>query len=55
MRAEVSRLRRTLGSVLLTRPYRVVEDVAVEVLLPTPAARLLPASTAPLVEGLRRG
>jgi GAF domain-containing protein len=54
-RAEVSRLRRTLGSVLLTQPYRVDEDVAVEVRLPTPVARLLPASTAPLVEALRRG
>jgi hypothetical protein len=55
VRAEVSRLRRTLGSVLLTQPYRVDEDVAVEVRLPTPVARLLPASTAPLVERLRRG
>ena len=54
VRAEVSRLRRTLGSVLLTQPYRIDEDVAVEVRLPTPAARLLPASTAPLVERLRR-
>jgi hypothetical protein len=55
VRAEVSRLRRTLGSVLLTRPYRVDEDVAVQLRLPTPVARLLPASTAPLVDRLRRG
>ncbi|WNV73804.1 GAF domain-containing protein [Geodermatophilus sp. DSM 44513] len=54
VRAEVSRLRRTLGSVLLTQPYRVDEDVDVQVLLPTPVAWLLPASTAPLVERLRR-
>ena len=54
VRAEVSRLRRTLGSVLQTQPYRVDEDVAVEVRLPAPVARLLPASTAPLVERLRR-
>ncbi|SDN82200.1 GAF domain-containing protein [Geodermatophilus sp. DSM 45219] len=55
VRAEVSRLRRTLGSLLLTQPYRVDEDVAVELRLPTPVARLLPASTAPLVERLRQG
>lgn len=55
VRAEVSRLRRTLGSVLRTQPYRIDEDVAVEVRLPTPTARLLPGSTAPVVERLRRG
>ncbi|MGY1692550.1 hypothetical protein [Geodermatophilus sp. SYSU D01105] len=55
VRAEVSRLRRTLGSVVLAQPYRIGEDVHLEVRTPVPAARLLPASTAPVVERLRRG
>ena len=53
VRAEVSRLRRALGPVLLTQPYRLAEDTRVEVRLPDPVTRLLPASTAPLVERLR--
>ncbi|MGY1643142.1 GAF domain-containing protein [Geodermatophilus sp. SYSU D00703] len=54
VRAEVSRLRRTLGSVVSAQPYRIADDVHLEVRTPVPAARLLPASTAPLVERLRR-
>ncbi|MFW3168511.1 GAF domain-containing protein [Geodermatophilus sp. CPCC 206100] len=54
VRAEVSRLRRTLGSVVSAQPYRVSEDVHVEVRTPADPARLLPASTAPVVARLRR-
>ncbi|MGY1624717.1 GAF domain-containing protein [Geodermatophilus sp. SYSU D00965] len=54
VRAEVSRLRRTLGSVVSAQPYRIGEDVHLEVRTPVPAARLLPGSTAPVVELLRR-
>ncbi|MGY1824064.1 GAF domain-containing protein [Geodermatophilus sp. SYSU D00079] len=55
VRAEVSRLRRTLGSVVSAQPYRIDEAVHVQVDLPAPVSRLLPASTAPLVERLRGG
>jgi hypothetical protein len=55
VRAEVSRLRRTLGSVVLARPYRLADEVHVEVRVPVPVVRLLPASAAPVVERLRRG
>jgi hypothetical protein len=45
----------TLGAVVSAQPYRIDDDVHVEVRLPAPVTRLLPASTAPLVERLRRG
>jgi hypothetical protein len=53
VRAEVSRLRRAVGPLLEHRPYRLAGDLEVEVHLPRPACRLLPASTAPVVEALR--
>jgi hypothetical protein len=46
-RAEVSRLRRTLGALLLHQPYRL--GVPAEVRLPADPARLLPGSQAPVV------
>ncbi|WP_432088610.1 MULTISPECIES: GAF domain-containing protein [unclassified Streptomyces] len=54
VRAEMSRVRRTLAGVLAHRPYRFREEVAVEVLRPELPADLLPHSTAPAVrEGVR--
>lgn len=51
VRAEMSRLRRALGGLLLARPYRIAPDV--EVVLPDlDAAPLLRASTAPGVQRL---
>jgi len=50
VRAEMSRLRRTLGGLLLARPYRIAPDVAV--VAPDPGATpLLQGSDAP---GIRR-
>ncbi|BBB00841.1 putative regulatory protein [Actinacidiphila reveromycinica] len=49
VRAEMSRLRRTLGGVLAHRPYRFADGVGVEVLRPGRAADLLPHSLAPAV------
>jgi len=52
VRAEMSRLRRTLGGLLLARPYRIAPDVAVE--LPDPAtSAFLRASEAPGIVRLR--
>ena len=53
-RAEVSRLRRTLGPLLDSSPYRIAADVQTSLRLPPDPALLLPASTAPLVLALRR-
>ncbi len=49
VRAEVSRLRRTVGPVLATRPYRLAEGVSATVLLPSAGRRVLPGSVAPVV------
>lgn len=49
VRAELSRLRRVLGGLLLTRPYRIAPSVSVEVRLPTTGAALLPGASAPVV------
>lgn len=54
VRAEVSRLRRTLGPLLRHQPYRIDEGVLAELLLPA-AGALLPASSAPLVAAQRDG
>ncbi|MCS7479505.1 GAF domain-containing protein [Umezawaea endophytica] len=53
VRAEVSRLRRRLGGLLLHRPYRFADWVDVEVACPASPDLLLPASTAPAVRRLR--
>ncbi|MGH1565580.1 hypothetical protein [Mumia sp. DW29H23] len=49
VRAEMSRLRRTLGGVLGAMPYRISESVTTDVVLPEDAAALLPGSAAPVV------
>lgn len=54
VRAEISRLRRHLGGVLASRPYRFGDDVDVRLAAPAAPADLLPASTAPGVRSLRR-
>lgn len=51
VRAELSRLRRHLGGILESRPYRFAEGLRVRVLHPDRAEDLLPASSAP---GVRR-
>ncbi len=53
VRAEVSRLRRAIGPLLATRPYRLADGVSVEVVPPGPGRVLLPGSVAPVVLGLR--
>lgn len=55
VRAELSRVRRHLGSVLTHRPYRFAEDVEVELIRPEDPAALLPHSTAPAVVRARLG
>ncbi|WP_335979847.1 GAF domain-containing protein [Streptomyces sp. CA2R106] len=54
VRAEMSRLRRTLAGVLAHRPYRFADGVGVEVLRPGRPADLLPHSLAPAVLAERR-
>ncbi|MFE6406834.1 GAF domain-containing protein [Streptomyces sp. NPDC057837] len=54
VRAEMSRVRRYLGTLLEHRPYRFAEDAEVEVLLPDDPGDLLPHSAAPAVARLRR-
>lgn len=51
IRAEMSRLRRHLGSVLSRQPYRFSGSVDVDVLRPPDSESLLPHSTAPAVRG----
>jgi hypothetical protein len=53
VRAEMSRLRRHLGGVLLQRPYRFAEWVDVRLHRPDVADELLPASSAPAVRRIR--
>ncbi|OII62292.1 diguanylate cyclase [Streptomyces sp. CC53] len=53
VRAEMSRVRRTLGGVLAHRPYRFRDDVEVEVVGPGEPRDLLPHSTAPAVVAAR--
>lgn len=54
VRAEVSRLRRMLGGLLLSQPYRLASAVTATVGMPDDPADLLPLSSAPVVEALRR-
>nr|WP_251018541.1 helix-turn-helix domain-containing protein [Streptomyces sp. ISL-11] len=55
VRAEMSRMRRTLGGVLGHRPYRFADSVDVRLLTPAVAEDLLPASSAPAVLAARGG
>jgi hypothetical protein len=53
VRAEMSRLRRHLGGVLLQRPYRFAEWVEVRLRRPDEPEQLLPASSSPAVRRIR--
>jgi hypothetical protein len=53
VRAEMSRLRRHLGGVLLQRPYRFAEWVEVRLRRPDVPEQLLPASSSPAVRRIR--
>ena len=53
VRAEMSRLRRMAGSLLLSNPYRFSPGVQVTVELPVDRAAALPGSSAPVVRRLR--
>ncbi|WP_240003693.1 GAF domain-containing protein [Streptomyces cinnamoneus] len=55
VRAEMSRMRRTLAGVLRHRPYRFAEGLEIRLLVPDDPAGLLPASTAPVILAARRG
>ncbi|MFD6099200.1 GAF domain-containing protein [Nocardiopsis flavescens] len=53
VRAELSRLRRHLGGLVESRPYRFSEDVVVRIVLPEFPPDVLPGSDAPGVRELR--
>ncbi|GAB3780667.1 GAF domain-containing protein [Nocardioides ungokensis] len=53
VRAEVSRLRRVLGGLLMTQPYRLAPHLDAQVRLPVDPRSLLPGSSAPVVLRLR--
>jgi len=53
VRAEMSRLRRTLGPVLQHQPYRIADSVAYSIALPLNVNDLLPTSSAPIVAAVR--
>lgn len=53
IRAEVSRLRRTLGPLLQRQPYRIGDGVDARLQLPADPAGLLPASSAPVTAAAR--
>ncbi|MET1037118.1 MAG: GAF domain-containing protein [Aeromicrobium sp.] len=49
VRAEMSRLRKVLGSVIAHRPYRIAHDVRAELIEPSDRAAVLLGSSAPVV------
>lgn len=53
VRAEMSRLRRTLGSLLSAQPYRFSAGVDLHLRLPADRSKLLPGSIAPVVVAAR--
>jgi hypothetical protein len=53
VRAELSRLRRVLGPLLQSQPYRVPDRLRAEIRLPADPRQVLPGSSAPVVERLR--
>lgn len=53
VRAEMSRLRKTLGGLVLARPYRLAPSVEVHTRWPVDPAALLPGSSAPVVQRTR--
>jgi hypothetical protein len=50
----MSRLRRAVGSVLLSGPYRIASDVTTGLALPADPTATLPGSSAPVVLRLRQ-
>ncbi|GHD19923.1 GAF domain-containing protein [Nocardiopsis kunsanensis] len=54
VRAELSRVRRRLGGIIESRPYRFDSEVRVRVHVPGGPEGLLPSSTAPAVRQLRQ-
>jgi len=54
VRAEMSRLRRAIGSVLLSGPYRMSPGVTASLSLPDDPAAVMPGSSAPVVRRLTR-
>jgi hypothetical protein len=55
VRAELSRLRRILGPLLQSQPYRIAERLRVEIRMPAEPHLALPGSTAPVVRQVRAG
>lgn len=55
VRAELSRVRRQLGGIIESRPYRFGEGLLVRVHAPGTPEALLPGSTAPAVRDMREG
>ncbi|MGZ8718822.1 MAG: GAF domain-containing protein [Aeromicrobium sp.] len=53
VRAEMSRLRRTLGPLLQHQPYRIAAGVEPSLLLPADVANFMSASSAPIVTEVR--
>ncbi|MDN5856321.1 MAG: GAF domain-containing protein [Actinomycetia bacterium] len=53
VRAEVSRLRRTLGPLLQRQPYRFADGLDLRLVLPERSLELLPESSAPVVAAVR--
>lgn len=53
VRAEVSRMRKQFVGLLAAQPYRVAHSVRLEVQYPTDMTRLLPTSSAPVVNTAR--
>lgn len=53
VRAEMSRLRKTLGGLVLSRPYRIAPALAVQTRWPKDPGALLPGSSAPAVHAAR--
>jgi hypothetical protein len=53
VRAEMSRLRRHLGGVILAQPYRFDDNLTVLLLLPDDRAQLMPSSSAPALARAR--
>jgi hypothetical protein len=53
VRAEMSRLRRAVGSLLLSGPYRIAPGVVAGLELPRDRAAVLPGSSAPVVRRVR--
>lgn len=54
VRAEMSRLRKVLGSVIAHRPYRIAHDVRFELIAPDDRTTVLIGSSAPVVAHWRR-